>query len=74
LTQVAELDPSDALVIGDTPYDIIAARRAGMNSIGVLCGGFPENELRQAGCIALYRDPEDLLEHFDQSPFVRKAA
>jgi HAD superfamily hydrolase (TIGR01509 family) len=74
LAQVAELAPSEALVIGDTPYDIIAARRAGMNSIGVLCGGFPENELRQAGCIALYRDPEDLLEHFDQSPFVRKAA
>ena len=74
LAQVSGLKPSEALVIGDTPYDIIAARRAGMQSIGMLCGGFPESELRQAGCIGLYRDPEDLLSHFDLSPFAKRVA
>ena len=40
--------PSDsALVIGDTPYDAQAARKAGLHCIGVLCGGFPEHDLRQ---------------------------
>jgi HAD superfamily hydrolase (TIGR01509 family) len=74
LAQVPGLRPADAIVIGDTPYDIIAARRAGMDSIGMLSGGFPAEELRDAGCIALYRNPIDLLNRFEQSPFARKAA
>ena len=54
--------PLDAVVVvGDTPYDAIAARRAGLHTIGVLCGGFPERELREAGCVEIYRDPADLL-------------
>jgi HAD superfamily hydrolase (TIGR01509 family) len=59
-------DPSDAIVIGDSPYDAIAAGRAGLKTIGVLCGGFPENDLRQAGCIAIFRDPADILERFPE--------
>ena len=58
------VEPERVLVIGDTPYDAIAARRAGLRTIGVLCGGFPEKDLRQAGCMALYRDPEDLLARY----------
>jgi HAD superfamily hydrolase (TIGR01509 family) len=53
--------PADAVVIGDTPYDAEAATRAGIASVGVLCGGFSEQELRGAGCRDIYRDPEDLL-------------
>ena len=34
----------------------------------MLCGGFPEKDLRAAGCVAVYRDPEDLLRHYDRSP------
>jgi HAD superfamily hydrolase (TIGR01509 family) len=59
-------DPSGAIVVGDSPYDAIAANGAGLKTIGVLCGGFPENDLRQAGCIAIFRDPADILERFPE--------
>jgi HAD superfamily hydrolase (TIGR01509 family) len=62
---------SDAMVIGDTPYDAEAARAAGLSTIGFLCGGFTEQSLRQAGCIAVYRDPQHLLESYDASPLAR---
>jgi len=65
---------SDAMVIGDTPYDAEAARAAGLASIGVLCGGFTEQALRQAGCIAVYRDPQHLLESYDDSPLAKGLA
>jgi HAD superfamily hydrolase (TIGR01509 family) len=57
-----------AIVVGDTPYDAQAAGKAGLRTIGLLCGGFPEAVLREAGCIALYRDPADLLAQYDRSP------
>ena len=57
--------------IGDTPWDAIAARRLGISCIGVLCGGFPEADLRSAGCIAIYDDPCDLLSRLDDSPLGR---
>ncbi|QGY05257.1 HAD family hydrolase [Methylobacterium mesophilicum SR1.6/6] len=53
--------------IGDTPYDAEAAGRAGLPTIGFLCGGFPESDLSAAGCVAIYRDPQDLLDGFDRS-------
>jgi HAD superfamily hydrolase (TIGR01509 family) len=62
---------SDAMVIGDTPYDVEAARAAGLSTIGFLCGGFTEQALRQAGAIAIYRDPQHLLEGYDRSPLAR---
>jgi len=58
---------AEAIVIGDTPYDAIAAAKAGIKSIGVLCGGFPESQLRKEGCLEIYRDPADLLAHYDSS-------
>ena len=74
LAQLNNVQPGEAMVIGDTPYDAIAAARAGMPSIGMLCGGFPAQELLDAGCIRLYRDPADLLAQFEASPFARRAA
>ena len=59
---------SEAMVIGDTPYDVEAARAAGLACIGVLCGGFTEQALRQAGCVAVYRDPQHLLDEYENSP------
>jgi HAD superfamily hydrolase (TIGR01509 family) len=56
------------IAVGDTPYDAEAAGKIGLRTIGVLCGGFPEAELRAAGCIAIYRDPADLLSRYDSSP------
>jgi HAD superfamily hydrolase (TIGR01509 family) len=48
------------VVVGDTPYDAMAARRAGARCIGVTCGGWPEQELRSYGCAKVFRDPADL--------------
>ena len=57
----------DAIAIGDTPWDAIAARRAGLRCIGVLCGGFAERGLIDAGCVAIYQDPAELLAKLDRS-------
>jgi HAD superfamily hydrolase (TIGR01509 family) len=60
-------DPGHAIAVGDTPYDAEAAAAAGIRTIGLLCGGWTENELREAGCIAVYRDAADLLARFAES-------
>ena len=65
LDRLGDVAPAEAVVIGDTPYDAEAAGKVGVKTICVLCGGFPEADLRQAGCIAVYRDPADLLLHYD---------
>lgn len=63
-------DPTHARVIvfGDTPYDAEAAGKADLRTVGFLCGGFPEEDLRAAGCIRIYRDAADLLARYDESP------
>lgn len=68
LDRLAPLGPGDAVVVGDTPYDAEAAGKAGLRTVGVLCGGSPEADLRAAGCVAIYRDPADLLAQYDRSP------
>ena len=68
LAQVAPLSPSQVMAVGDTPYDAEAAGKAGIGTIGLLCGGFPEADLRSAGCLAIYRDPQDLLRNYAGSP------
>lgn len=60
----------DAVVVGDTPYDAEAASKAGIRTIGLLSGGWTAEELKQAGCIATYRDPADLLAQYATSPLV----
>ena len=60
------------MVVGDTPYDAEAAGKAGLKTIGLLCGGFPEEDLRAAGCVLVYKDPADLLAHFDSSPLAAR--
>jgi HAD superfamily hydrolase (TIGR01549 family) len=60
--------PADqAVVIGDSPHDAEAAGAAGIVTIGVLCRGFAEADLRSAGCAEIYQDPEDLLRNYDRS-------
>ncbi|HST32668.1 MAG TPA: HAD family hydrolase [Solirubrobacteraceae bacterium] len=53
--QKAGADAGDAVMIGDTPYDVEAAKRAGVPTIAVLTGGFSEVELREAGAVAVSR-------------------
>jgi HAD superfamily hydrolase (TIGR01549 family) len=62
------VSPGDAVAIGDTPYDVSAAKKIDLRIVGVLCGGFPEQELRDEGAVAIFRDPADLLERYYQSP------
>lgn len=57
----------NVLMLGDTPYDITAALRAGVRTVGLLCGGWSVAALARA--IAVYRDPAHLLSEFDSSPF-----
>ncbi len=64
-------EPREAIVVGDTPYDAIAAAKANLKTIGVLCGGFPEQGLKDAGCVAIYKDPADLLARYEESPIVK---
>lgn len=66
-------DAEQVIVVGDTPYDAEAAGKAGLRTVGLLCGGWPEEALRQAGCVATYHDPADLLAQYDRSPLARRA-
>ena len=66
LDRLGQIEPTQLLVIGDTPYDAEAAGKVGLRTVGVLCGGFPEAQLRAAGCVAVYRDPADLLANLDE--------
>ena len=62
------LSPGEAVAIGDTPFDVAAAKKIDLPTVGVLSGGFPEQALRDAGAVAIFRDPADLLERYYQSP------
>jgi phosphoglycolate phosphatase-like HAD superfamily hydrolase len=61
------LRADQVVVVGDTPYDIEAARKAGMTAIAVLCGGFSESLLRRSGASQIYRDPAHLLDASTQA-------
>lgn len=63
------MEPNQALMIGDTPYDIESANKAGVNVIAVRCGGFDDTQLKDA--IAIYDDPGDLLARYDDSPLAK---
>jgi phosphoglycolate phosphatase len=54
-------------MVGDTPHDAEACRQANVPCIGVRCGGHDDGTLRGAGCVAVYADPRDLLNHLDEA-------
>lgn len=56
----------ECYVIGDATWDLLAARRAGMLSVGLLSGGYGEDELSRAGAFRVYRDAADLLQSLDE--------
>jgi HAD superfamily hydrolase (TIGR01509 family) len=55
-----------SFVVGDSVWDLLAARRAGALGIGVLSGGYGQDELERAGAYRVYEDPKDLLRHLDE--------
>jgi phosphoglycolate phosphatase-like HAD superfamily hydrolase len=67
LLRAGDVAPHEAIMIGDSPYDAVAAKRAGMRAIGMLSGGFSRRDLEASGCAAVYRDPTDLLAHYDKT-------
>ncbi len=56
----------DAVVVGDSVWDLLAARRARALGVGLLSGGYGEEELERAGAYRVYQDPADLLNHLDE--------
>ena len=74
MSKLGDVKPHEVIVVGDTPYDAEAAAKAGLRTIGVLCGGFSEDSLREARCIAIYKGPTDLLARYDRSPLAPNSA
>jgi HAD superfamily hydrolase (TIGR01549 family) len=62
---------AEAVAVGDTPYDAEAAGKAKIATIGVLCGGFTECSLRQAGCVDIYQGPATLFSRFADTMFAK---
>jgi HAD superfamily hydrolase (TIGR01509 family) len=60
------VDIGDSVVIGDSVWDLLAARRAKALGIGLLSGGYGQDELEKAGAYRVYQDPADLLRHLDE--------
>lgn len=67
-----KLPPDACVVVGDSPYDAEAATKAAIRSIGFLCGGFPKDQLENAGFIGLYGGAADLLARYDDSLFYQE--
>jgi HAD superfamily hydrolase (TIGR01509 family) len=60
------VDIEASIVVGDSVWDLLAARRARALGVGVLSGGYGEDELQRAGAYRVYADPADLLRHLDE--------
>jgi HAD superfamily hydrolase (TIGR01509 family) len=56
----------ESIVVGDSVWDLLAARRAGALGVGLLSGGYGQEELERAGAYRVYQDPADLLQHLDE--------
>src|SRR5919198_274521 len=65
---LAKAETSDAVMVGDTRWDVEAASKAGLETIAVITGGWSEQELRDAGAIAVFESVEDLRRRLDETP------
>lgn len=63
--------PEDALMVGDTVFDVQAALAAGVACVALTCGGIPSADLHEAGAAAVYGNPSELLQDLDDSPLGR---
>jgi HAD superfamily hydrolase (TIGR01509 family) len=60
----------DAVMVGDTPWDVESARKAGIETVTLVTGGYSEQELRDAGAAAVYQSVGELRRNLDAPPFV----
>ncbi len=65
------IKPEEALALGDTPWDVEAAKKAGVSTVAVQSGGWRREQLEEAGALAVYVDVADIVRNFETSPFVR---
>jgi HAD superfamily hydrolase (TIGR01549 family) len=65
-----KVDARDGIMVGDSTFDCEAARNAGLKTIGVLTGGFSEQELADAGAIQVFESIQELQQRLDQTPLV----
>ncbi|MEV1175792.1 HAD family hydrolase [Nonomuraea sp. NPDC049784] len=63
---LVHVDPAHAMVVGDSVWDLLAARRAGALGIGLQSGGYGRDELERAGAFRVYADPADMLDRLDE--------
>jgi HAD superfamily hydrolase (TIGR01549 family) len=63
-----KLETDDAVMVGDSPYDVEAAARAGVQTIAVLTGGYSEAELRESGAVCVFASIEELQAALDDTP------
>ena len=61
-----KMNIGDCIIVGDSVWDLLAARRAGGLGVGLLSGGYGREELERAGAYRVYEDPADLLNHLDE--------
>jgi HAD superfamily hydrolase (TIGR01509 family) len=67
----AGADSEDAVMLGDSTWDCEAAKRAGVASIALLTGGYADEELREAGAVAIFESIAELREQLDETPLAR---
>ena len=65
-SQKLDVSPTESIVIGDSPWDLLAAQRMKALGVGLLCGGYAQAELERAGAYRVYEDPADLLMHIEE--------
>jgi len=63
---VLEVETRHAMVVGDSVWDLLAARRAGALGVGLLSGGYGREELERAGAYRVYADPAEMLARIDE--------
>jgi HAD superfamily hydrolase (TIGR01509 family) len=68
---LAKAGTRDAVMVGDTPWDVEAARRAGIETVCVVTGGFSEQELGDAGAVAVFESIDELRARLGDPPFGR---
>ncbi|MEX8058653.1 HAD family hydrolase [Microbacterium sp. 16-032] len=73
-TALDRVPGSRGIMIGDSPWDAIAARKAGISTIAVRTGGFSPEELRDAGAVRVFDSLRDLIDGLDETPLARPEA
>jgi HAD superfamily hydrolase (TIGR01509 family) len=70
LAALEKAGTESAVMVGDTPWDVEAAKKAGVETVCVITGGWSKHELREAGAIAVFESAVELRERLDETPLV----